>query len=381
VLGGGLVGGYIARMLQATGEYEMILADADDAALDAAERHGIRPVKTDLSDPFNIFAAVSSVDLVIGAVPGWLGYRVVEGAIKAGKNVVDISFFPQDPLELDALAQEQDVVAVVDCVVMPGLGGMLAAQLGSRLDLPRSLSIMVGGLPVERDGLLDYKAPFSPSDVLEEYTRPARLRRDGELFTEPALSEIEPIEASGVGQLEAFNTDGLRTLLGSFDWPDMQEKTLRWPGHAAKIRFLGELGFLSNEPLDGDGPPALELTEQLLRRVWRYGPGEREFTFMRVDVGGVLNKENVIQRCELLDFTDAAGNMSMARTTGLPAIAAARLLLDGRLTAQRPGREGPETMASGVICPEWLGATTSFDSIEQFLAGHGIQLTYSELPG
>ena len=86
-------------------------------------------------------------------------------------------------------------------------------------------------------------------------------------------------------------------------------------------------------------------------------------------------------RCELLDYTDDAGNMSMARTTGLPAIAAARLLLDGKLSAQRPGREAPETMASGVICPEWLGAIASFDEIEQFLAGHGIQLNYSELPG
>jgi saccharopine dehydrogenase-like NADP-dependent oxidoreductase len=215
--------------------------------------------------------------------------------------------------------------------------------------------------------------------VLEEYTRPARLRRGGEIKTMPALSEVEPIDAPEVGRLEAFNTDGLRTLLGSFDWPEMKEKTLRWPGHAKKAGLLRELGFLSPDPVGDSGTPAIRLTEEVLRRAWRYQPGEQEFTCMRVDVGGLRGGRHVMLRGELLDYTDSAGNMSMARTTGLPAVAAAILLVNGKLEAWLPGAAEPGNATSGVVCPEWLGGTRSFEFIENYLGAAGIRIDYSEV--
>src|SRR5690606_28022112 len=107
-----------------------------------------------------------------------------------------------------------------------------------QLEVRERLSIMVGGLPVERSWPWEYRAPFSPSDVIEEYLRPARLRIAGRTVEREALSEIELVDLPGVGTLEAFNTDGLRSLLETLDFEDMVEKTLRYPGYAEKMRVL-----------------------------------------------------------------------------------------------------------------------------------------------
>ncbi len=100
---------------------------------------------------------------------------------------------------------------------------------------------------------------------------------------------------------------------------------------------------------------------------------------MRVDVGGLRNGQPVTLRGELLDHTDSAGNMSMARATGLPAIATAILLANGQLEAKLPGTTAPAPVADGLICPEWLGATPSFDFIESYLAAAGISIAFSEV--
>src|SRR5207244_3412258 len=94
-----------------------------------------------------------------------------------------------------------------------------------------------------------YKAPFAPLDVVEEYTRPARMVENGQQVTRPALSETELIDFEPVGTLEAFNTDGLRSLLTTIDAPNMKEKTLRWPGHAELMRVLRETGYFDKREI------------------------------------------------------------------------------------------------------------------------------------
>src|SRR5690606_68896 len=114
---------------------------------------------------------------------------------------------------LNMAAQHSGSRVVVDCGVMPGLGGMLAARFSRQFDEPQSMRILVGGLPTERNWPFEYRAPFSPADVIEEYVRPARYLVNGELVTMPALSEIELLDFPGIGTLEAFNTDGLRSIM------------------------------------------------------------------------------------------------------------------------------------------------------------------------
>ena len=212
-------------------------------------KHPITPKWLTCPMPAAVAAAVRDADLVIGAVPGFMGFATLKAVIEAGKNVVDISFFDEDPFELDALATANGVTAVMDCGVAPGLSNMVLGYHAARMTV-ESFRCMVGGLPVKRSWPWQYKAPFSPIDVLEEYTRPARLVENGEVVVKPALSDPQLVEIEPVGTLEAFNTDGLRTLLVTMSVPDMAEKTLRYPGHIDMVRVLRDNGFLDKEPVD-----------------------------------------------------------------------------------------------------------------------------------
>ncbi len=364
VLGAGMVGGFIARELARVNHLQVTVCDHSASALEQCQAAALSieaPLSTnqvDLSDMDLLRKCIEEAQIVVGAVPGWLGYAMLRTVIEAGKHCVDISFFPEDALGLDALARERGVCAVVDCGVMPGLGGMLGVRLAGHLAEPRSLSIQVGGLPVERRWPLQYKAPFSPVDVIEEYVRPARVRSQGEIVTVPALSGVEHVELPGIGSLESFYTDGLRTLLTSMDLPDMEERTLRYPGTAAQMRFLRELGLFDDEPIllraaDGESMARIvpaAFTARLLEKHWRLSPGEREFTFMRVEVGGTDSDGNeALERCDLLDFGVAPSEAeplaasSMSRTTGYPAIIATQLMAAGRIV--KPGVHAPETLA------------------------------------
>lgn len=374
VLGGGMVGGFMARRLAQAGSFDVLLCDRDSRALArAAAVPALKTRQTDLSDPNLVRQVVSEVDLVLGAAPGRLGFRVVEAVLDAGKNIVDISFFPEDAFELDALARRRGVTAVVDCGVMPGLGGMLGLHLAAQLDRADRLTILVGGLPVERRWPLEYMAPFSPSDVIEEYTRPARMRKNGALVVRPALSEPELVDFAGVGTLEAFNTDGLRTLLRTCEIPDMQEKTLRYPGHAERMRLLRDLGFFSTEAIDVDHQKVrpIDVAARLLLSAWRLEPGAPELTVMRVDVEGLKAGRREIRRCSVFDRTDPeTGDSSMARTTGYPALIVARLMAEG--TTLPPGVLPAETLALQPLV---------LDAVRSGLVKAGVSLTFETLPG
>lgn len=346
VLGGGMVGGFIARRLAHDG-FAVTLYDRDPAALEASRRRApLDARQADRARAEVVAEAAGGADLVVGAVPGFLGHATARTVIEAGRPLVDISFFPEDPRDLDGPARARGVPAILDCGVMPGLGGMLGAYLARRLTRADALTIMVGGLPVARHWPLEYKAPFSPIDVIEEYTRPARFKDRGTIVTRPALSEPELVDFPGVGTLEAFNTDGLRTLLWTLEIPTMREKTLRWPGHVEKIRVLQALGFFGEEvvAIGSQRVRPLDLTARLLIDDWRLEPGEEEFTAMRVEVEGLEGSQRVVKRVDLLDRTDpSTGDSSMARTTGWPAIVAARLLAEGKLGT--PGAHPSEVLA------------------------------------
>jgi len=378
VLGGGLVGGFIARQLAGYSDAAVTLVDIDKRALNQnAARARMDVIQADLADPTRISALVGNADIVIGAVPGYLGHQTLASVIQAGKPCVDISFFPEDARSLDANARNHGVPAVVDCGVMPGLGGIIAARIAARLDHAASLKIMVGGLPVERNWPFEYRAPFSPADVLEEYTRPARLVINGEVVTTPALSDIERIDFPGLGTLEAFNTDGLRSLIDTLSIPSMVEKTLRYPGHAERMQLLRDMGFFSAEPIKTGSSQAspLAISAALLFENWRLERGMREFTVMRVEVSGQCSDKPVTYRCDLLDFTDPDTlEFSMARTTGWPAVLTARALANGDC-AVLTGR-------TGVIFPETLGSDGEFyDYLATGLSAAGITLNYTpELP-
>lgn len=346
VLGAGLVGSAIARDL-ATG-YDVTSVDRDGEALKVLERHGVSGHQADLADLTRLRTFVQSFDLVVGAVPGFMGFETVRAVIEAGKNMVDISFFPEDPFLLNDLATSQNVTIVTDCGVAPGMGNIILGYHHHKMKV-LSYECLVGGLPVVREWPFEYRAVFSPIDVIEEYTRPARYVQNGAVVVKPALSDPELIHFDGVGTLESWNSDGLRSLIRTMpDVPDMIEKTLRYPGCIEYLRVLRESGFFSYEEIEVNGSRIrpIDVTSKLLFPKWKLKPGEEEFTVMRVRIRGEEQGRSQLHEYNLLDRTDkATGTLSMARTTGYTCTAAVNLIATGKFSRR------------GICPPEYLGAT------------------------
>lgn len=347
VLGAGLVGGPMAVDLAKESQFEVTVADVSQAAL--ARLKGIPSLKTvvqDLSNPRRVERFVGDYDLVLSAVPGFMGFQTLQAAIEAKKTVVDIAFFPEDAFLLDRLAKERGVTAVVDCGVAPGMSNILAGHVSQILDETRRVLIHVGGLPEVREWPYEYKAGFSPADVIEEYVRPARYVEQGKVVVRPALSDPELLDFPGIGTLEAFNTDGLRTLARTINAPFMKEKTLRYPGHIEKILMLRETGFFSTDEIEVSGVRVrpLDVTSRLLFPKWKLREGDRDLTVMRVVVEGIKGAASWRYTYELLDRYDPATRThSMARTTGYTATTVVRMLARGMYGEK------------GIIVPEFIG--------------------------
>ncbi len=347
-LGAGMVGSLIAADLAKEPGFEVLAVDRSAESLAKAEalagRLGvrIRTTTADCSDQATIAKLAGEADVVCGALASHLGRDALETIAKSGSAYVDISFMPEDALELDALAKEHGARCVVDMGVAPGMSNLLAGVVARELAPCELLRIFVGGLPKERFKPYEYKAGFAPADVIEEYTRPARLVVDGKTVIREALTEPEPIAFPGVGTLEAFNTDGLRSLADTLDVPDMAEKTLRYPGHIDLMRAMRDTGLFSKEPVEVNGVSVvpLELTSKLLFPLWTYEEGEADLTVMRIF--GEARGQRV--QWDVYDELDPSVNTtSMARTTAFPPAIVARMLADG--TISEPGVHAPEAFA------------------------------------
>jgi len=346
VLGAGLVGAPMAIDLAKDFNMKVSSVDIDINSLEKLQNYPIETIQEDLSNAGNIESIVRDSDFVINALPGFMGYKTLKSVIESRKNIVDISFFPEDPLKLNELAKRNNVTAIVDCGVAPGLSNLLVGSIDNSLDKIENLLIYVGGLPKIREWPYEYKAVFSPADVIEEYTRPARYIENGILVNRPALSDSEYLHFSEVGTLEAFNSDGLRTLIDTISADNMKEKTLRYPGHIEKMAVLREGGFFSKEKIEINGVKIspLEFTSKILFPNWELKEEDRDITIMRIIIEGLQKNQRIRYVYDLYDqYNESTNTHSMARTTGYTGTAALRMLANGYYKS------------AGIIPPEFIG--------------------------
>lgn len=366
VLGSGMVGSAMA--LDVSHENEVTVADIDHCQLMKLQKRSpdIKTILLDVTKERQLKETIASFDLVLCAVPGFLGYQTLKWIIESKKNVIDISFFPEDALSLHELAVSMGVTAVVDCGVAPGVGNLILGYHNEQMKI-ESFECLVGGLPKIKKWPFSYKAPFSPVDVIEEYTRPARYVENGHVVTKPALSDVVLEDFDGVGTLESFNSDGLRSLLYTMNHiPNMIEKTLRYPGHVEYIQVLKSSGFFEKKPIQsksGALVSPLEFTSHILFDDWKLKEGEEELTVMRVTISG-KNESDIEETIvyHLYDQYDSETQISsMARTTGYTATAAAHLLLSDRFVEK------------GVFPPELIGRHEGcFEYIMTYLRDRGV---------
>ena len=358
VLGAGLVGAPMAIDLTKENKYDVTVADFSTDALNKLKNKcpELSVIQKDLSDPADVTNLVNEYDLVVNAVPGFMGFETAKAIIKAGKNCACIAFYEEDPFELDQLAKENNVTMIMDCGVYPGMGSALIMDRTMQLDKIESILTFVGGLPEVREWPSEYKAVFSPIDVIEEYIRPARYIENGYEIVRPALSDAEYIFFPETGTLEAFNTDGLRTLAKTIDSPNMKEKTLRYPGHIEKMAVLRELGFFSKEKsikINGQETSPLEMTAQVLFPNWKLNPKEVDITIFKSIVEGIKDGKKIRYTIDMFDKYDPDTDViSMARTTGYTATIAIRMIADG--VYNHKGISPPEYMGKYPECIDYM---------------------------
>ena len=304
-LGGGLVGSFVTRKLVEDG-FEVHLFDVVNRAT---------PAVFHLKDAAS--ADHSSADLIVNMVPGSIGHDVLRVLHEQGHNIVDLSFSETTP---DQLPAGQGVV-LWDVGIAPGLSNMLVALAQRELGRLDKVSIKVGGNPAQPDDGWSYMAPFSPHDVIAEYTRPARIVRDGTVTVVPAMDELHTVDANG-RTMEAFLTDGLRSLI-NLPADSMGEYTVRWPGHIQRYQRT-------------------TLSPDELVDAWAFDPQRPEFTWMEVRVEAGENT-----RVWTVEDSGKDGDSSMARTTGLVTFACVKAWSERPLFDR--GVHPPEDLPDDVI--------------------------------
>ncbi|MBT3243950.1 MAG: saccharopine dehydrogenase [Bacteroidetes bacterium] len=356
VLGAGMVGSAMA--IDMAKNHNVTLTDLNQDVLDKVKRKcgDLTTLQLDATNKKELQAIISKHDLVINAVPGFLGFETLKSIIEADINVIDIAFFPENSLELDALAKEHNVTAIVDCGVAPGMDNVILGYYNEIMKLT-DFECLVGGLPKIKKWPFCYKAPFSPIDVIEEYTRPARYVENGNVIVREPLTDCEYLEFDKVGTLESFNSDGLRSIIYTMPHiPNMKEKTLRYPGHVEYVKVLKESGFFGEDKIEVNGKMVspLDFTSKILFNEWKLGETEEEITVFRVTLKGENSKGQIEEVVYSMhdEYNRDTNTSSMARTTGYTATAAANMFLDGLFDEK--GIFPPELVGKHKVCFDYL---------------------------
>lgn len=375
VLGCGNIGSIAAEDIsKSIDSIEVVVADRDETRAKLISKRisqsNVSWIQLDAAKHNRLVKTLEDFDLAMGFLPGKLGYRLAEACIDARSDLVDVSYMAENPITLNDDAAEAGVKIIPDCGLAPGISNILVGHAAGKLDKVQTVCIMVGGLPETPVPPLDYVITWSLESLLDEYTRKARIVKEGEIVEVEALKGLEELEFPNVGSLEAFYTDGLRTLPYTVKNVDnMWEKTLRYPGHAKKIELLKALGFFEEKQIDVEGVSISpkKLTLRLLKReLWK--PEVKDIVALRVEVSGLKNSKHTGYTYQLLDRYDKKQRItSMARTTAYPASIIAQLILREAIKEK------------GVVPPERLGMNEQFFSaFLDELDRRGIKITGEE---
>jgi len=344
---GSVAAGDLAESLHSA---EIVVADVSRTrAEETAEKIGkdnVSWVQTDALEHNELVNTLKKFDLAIGALPGAIGYRVCKASIAANVNLVDVSFMPEDVMTLNRAASNAEVCILPDCGMSPGLGSIFVGHAVGRLDQVDSVHMFNGGIPQKPVPPLDYVITWSAKDLIELYTRKANIVRDGKIVQVEAMSGIEEITFPRVGKLEAFYSDGLRTLLHTVKVTnEMWEKSLRYPGHIEKIRLLKALGYFEEKPMEVDGVRVSprEVTAKILESKLKRREIQ-DVVAMQVEVRGIKGGRKIIYTFHMLDRFDKKKKVTaLARTTAYTASVVAQLVVNKTIKEK------------GVIPPERLG--------------------------
>jgi lysine 6-dehydrogenase len=362
VFGSGLMGSAIARDLVGSKDVdEVLVCDINRRNLDSLARtessEKLRVKRHNATRRLETARLLRRFDVGVGALPHGLSEYPIQSSLHAGVSFVDLIFgwrFKRS--KTDLAAKKKNMTIIPACGLAPGLTNILAMDGGDAMERVDEVHIKVGGIPELPKPPLNYRIVFSFDAVLEEYVRRAKIVRNGRLIEVEALSGLETITfPRPIGKCECFYTDGLSTLTETMKGvKEMDEKTIRWPGHAAQIRTLIECGLLETQPISVHGQRVVprEFTSKILSERIKLGK-EKDLTLLRVDVSGKADGKQLHRRYQMVDRYDSRRKMtSMARTTAFPCSVAAQMLGLGLI--QKKGLVPPELAFEGALRQKFM---------------------------
>jgi len=362
ILGGGTVGTAVVHFLSThPKDISITVVDINEKNLLKLKNIGVNAIKASILEE-EIWDKISKeADLIVDTLPSKLGIFVFKRAVNLGINIVDVTYMKENPFVLDNQARKKEVIAVPDAGVAPGLSNLIVGHAISEIEEVESVKIYVGGLPKRPIGPLKYCITWSAFDLLEEYTRPARIKINGKIIEVDPLSRVEKIKISGYGEFEAFYTDGLRTLLHTVDVPNMEEKTLRYIGHLDIFKKLRELNLLDDQKIELKGCEISpkEFLAKLLEQNFRCRK-IADILIMEIIIEG----ERESRRFVIYDeFDDKTGLTAMSRTTGFTAGIVAQKILENKIRMK------------GIVTLEEIGMNKNlYHTIIDKLREQGIQI-------
>jgi saccharopine dehydrogenase-like NADP-dependent oxidoreductase len=357
VLGYGQIGQVVAHDLASSG-FDVTAADR---VFQPVIHDSIKQVTVE--DLHDVTKIIKPYDIIVGALPGSMGYDVLRQIVEAGKKYVDVSFMPEDPRCLNYKAKDTGSICMFDMGLGPGIPNMFMAWAATQTPHPRSAVYYVGGNPIKPFGPTRYLSSWSTEGVVQEYLMMARTLSDGQVIRHSALSELCEMDRKEFpGRLEAFRTDGLRSLLTTKPFPNIEEFTLRWPGHAKIMVALREMGFFDDDQIDA--------TTETLDRHWKAAAHKydhRDFVCLSVECYGWTDEDTIRGNVLTLydEYDEETNTTAMARTTAFTTTFGVHLLAEDIITAP------------GVYAPEELGPDT-IHMLRDHLASRGVNLNYAQ---
>jgi len=346
VLGAGLQGSACAfDLLRNEAVERVVVADlaVDEPPAFLAEKQNDPRLELrtlDARDDAAVLELLRGSDAVMNALPYYLNLDITRLAVEAGVHYADLGgntdiVFEQ--MKLDERARERGVSVVPDTGLAPGMVNILAAAGIAELDRAESVKLFVGGLPQQPEGPLNYQIVYSLAGVLDYYTSSSWIVRDGQRQHVEALSELETVSfGEGIGQLEAFHTaGGLSTMPWDYEnIPNMEYKTLRYPGHAHIVRAIRDLGLFDLEPVQV-GHVRVAPRDVFIAAAGPHlrHPEGGDLVALRVEVSGTRGGAPCKVVYDLLDYrNDDTGVSAMERTTGYTLSITGQLQVTGRTT-------------------------------------------------
>ena len=269
--------------------------------------------------------------------------------VDLGVNVVDVSYFPEDPWNLHELAVKRNVKLVVDAGFAPGLSNIVLGYFHAKSGGLRCARIYVGGLSENPNLPLGLIASWSIEDLVDEYIRPARAIVNGRIVEVDPLSLTGEINIPSLGHFENFEyfvSDGIRTMLKTFrDVDELIEYTLRYKGHVKVMKLLRDLGLLSYGKIkvnDIEVDLVKFLARILERKLVRTGR-DRVLMYIEAESRTGIEGKFVLD----VGYDDKLGLTAMGKVTGFTQAEISKLILKGMVKD------------IGLIPPEYFGINIS----------------------